>query len=264
MDIFTEHISVSVEHLSETLLQNLTEQKVGVELSFFAKPDNLEPGKLKEKIVEYKSLLSGFSGKVSMHGSFTDLNPTTRDPKLLEVCNFRIRESLEIASELTLAKIVFHPNFFPSTRSEYKEYWIEKQIRFWEKHLHLLQSEGITMYLENTREEDFSYILPIVKALNSPFVKICYDTGHSNCFTVFKVPPAEWVKAYGDYLGYIHLHSNHGFTDDHIAFTKGNVNFGGFFEAVNALINSPEMIIEVKSSEEYELSLQALRKRNLQ
>ena len=93
-------------------------------------------------------------------------------------------------------------------------------------------------------------------------MKICYDTGHSNCFTTSKVSPVEWVKEYGDALGYIHLHSNHGYTDNHIAFTKGNVNFEGFFEAVNQLSHSPEMIIEVKEREEFAISLAALRQRN--
>lgn len=262
MDTFSDRISVSVENISEDLLRSLEERKIGLELSYFAKPDNLEPENISAKIAEYQSLLSGFSGAISMHGAFTDLNPTSRDPKLLEVCDFRIRESLEIAAKLKLSKVVFHPNFFPSTRSGYREYWIEKQILFWEKYLPFLTSERITIFLENTREENAEHILPIVKQLNSPFARICYDTGHSNCFTVSKIPPAEWVKAYGEHLGYIHLHSNHGFTDDHIAYTKGNVNFEGFFEAVNALKNVPEMIIEVKSREEYEISLRELRAGN--
>ena len=161
MDVFQHLISVSVETINEAVLESLTEKEVGVELSFFAKPGNLNPATLKESTAFHRGLLSGFSGRKSMHGAFTDLNPTTRDPLLQQVCDFRIRESLEIAAELGMTKVVFHPNYFPSTASDYQAYWIDKQIVFWEKYAQILKESGITIYLENTREENASFILPI-------------------------------------------------------------------------------------------------------
>lgn len=255
------NILVSVESISEKLLADLSEQKVGVELSYFAYPWNLDKANLKEEIQRHKDLLQGFLLPKSMHGAFYDLNPIARDSKVVEVCAFRVGQSLEIAAELGMKKVVFHTNFIPSTRRGYKEFWIEKQVLFWEKQAKIAEEIGILMLLENTQEEDATYIQGIVNAIQSPCVKICYDTGHSHCFTQSKIMPSKWVEIYQENLAYIHLHSNHGQTDEHIAFTEGTVNFEGFFEVVEKLNNIPDIIIEVKTKESYLSSLAALRSR---
>lgn len=252
-------ILVSVENMTEQVLANLTAQQVGIELSYFSYPWVLDKENLQEEIQQHKDLLQDFSLPKSMHGAFYDLNPVARDSKLIEVCDFRIKQSLEIANELQMKKVVFHTNFIPSTKRNYQDFWIEKQVVFWEKYVPFLQEKGIVILLENTREENTSYILPIINAINSPNVRICYDTGHSHCFTESKEKPATWVENYQEALTYIHLHSNHGITDEHIAFTDGNIDFAGFFEAISALQNVPDIIIEVKTQVDFYKSLGALK-----
>lgn len=254
------NILVSVANMTEKLLEDLATNNVGIELSHFSYPWVLDRPTLKEEIQQHKSLLQHFSQPKSMHGAFYDLNPVARDSKIVEVCQFRVQQSLEIAAELEMKKVVFHTNFIPSTKRNYLDYWIEKQVEFWIQYVPFLEANKILILLENTREENTSYILPIIQAINNPYVKICYDTGHSHCFTDSKEIPCKWVEGYQENLAYIHLHSNHGYTDEHIAYTNGNEDFTGFFEAVASLSNTPDIIIEVKAKEDYLISLAALRK----
>ena len=63
-----------------------------------------------------------------MHGAFYGLNPTARDTMLLDVYRFRVNQSIEIAQELGLNKIVFHTNYIHSQKPGYQAIWTKKQI----------------------------------------------------------------------------------------------------------------------------------------
>lgn len=250
---------VSVADVTPELLQRLEAQKVGVELSYFSYPSNLEAENLATAIPHYKTMLSAFSQPITMHGAFYDLSMTARDPKIVEVARFRINQSLDIAIELGIKHLVFHTNYIHSKRPGYKEVWIGKQVQFWKQFIPKMEAHGIIAHLENTREEDYTYIGAILDQLAHPNFKTCYDTGHSHCFTTQQNKPIKWVNGYGKHLTYIHLHSNNGVIDQHVAFTKGTVDFDGFFEAIQALPNTPHLIIEVAHREDYLISLEALR-----
>lgn len=251
---------VSVAKLNSDVVQRLKNQNVGIELSYFSYPENLENENLADKIQEHKDLLKDFPLPITMHGAFYDLSMTARDPKLVDVTRFRINQSLDIAIELGVQKIVFHTNYIHSRHSNYKNIWTEKQVAFWKEFIPKIEKHNLILNLENTKEEDFSYIGGVLDALQHPNFKTCYDTGHSHCFTNARNPPLHWAKGYGNHLAYIHLHSNYGEADQHIAFTKGTVDFSGFFEAIRALPNPPFLIIEVALQEDYLISLEQLRK----
>ena len=158
-----------------------------------------------------------------------------------------------------LNKIVFHPNYSHSNRSGYKEFWVNKQVDFWKQFIPKIEANNLIIHLENTREEDYTYISTIIEQLNHQNFKACYDTGHSHCFTQAKNKPVHWVKNYGKHLTYIHLHSNRGFIDEHIAFTEGTIDFTGFFEAIKQLPETPYLVIEVAHRDDFVISLQKLR-----
>lgn len=63
-----------------------------------------------------------------------------------------------------------------------------------------------------------NYILDI----DSPYFGFCIDTGHLN---LAGGNPAETIKLYGDRLLAVHLHDNHGLTDEHLLPGKGNIDF---------------------------------------
>jgi sugar phosphate isomerase/epimerase len=251
---------VSVSEVRPDLLVRLNEENMGVELSYFAYPWNLEKEEdLEESILYHKKLLAESPVPTTLHGAFYDLNFIARDSMLLKVAHVRIQQSIDIARKLEVKDIVFHTNYIHSTHPNYKVFWVEKQVKFWEQYVQILEKEGIFIYLENTQEENYTYILEIVKKIQSPHIQICYDTGHSHCFTQSKRPPLEWAKGYGEAMKYIHLHSNHGQLDEHIAFHKGSVDFSGFFEHVVEMPQLPKVVIEVKTKEDFEASLLALK-----
>ena len=244
-------ILVSVETVTERILESFEEKKIGLELSYFAPPWNLDESQIKREIKRHQTMLKDFKQDTSMHGAFYGLNPTARDSMLLDVCRFRVQQSLDIASELGMDKVVFHANYIHSNKVGYKDIWIDKQVAFWESYIPTLEQRGISIFIENTQEENASYISSILSKLDHPNIMTCYDTGHSSCFTDSKLHVTKWVKDYGNHLGYIHLHSNDSQQDQHIAFHKGKQDFSGFFDEVQKLEQLPYLIVEVKSRESY-------------
>lgn len=254
-------ILVSVEQVSLPMLESLRAQQVGIELSCFANPKLLDSPELDAQVVRHSEMLADFELPITMHGAFYDLNPVARDPKILDVCRMRINQSLEIAQRLGIHKVVFHANYVHSNHTQYQQHWTDKQAAFWSEFIPTLEASDISIYLENTREENASYIDGVVRSIGHRLVSICYDTGHNHCFTDSKISPVHWLKTYESRLGYVHLHSNHGQFDEHIAYTKGTVDFNGFWEAFTVMEPMPYLIIEVKQREDFLESIAALRQR---
>ena len=245
------NILVSVETVTERILETFEEKKIGLELSYFASPWHLEEDNIKKELKKHKELLKNFKQDTSLHGAFYGLNPVARDEMLLDVCKFRTQQSIDIATELGMDKIVFHANYHHSNKIGYKEIWTDKQVAFWSQFIPVLEKRGISIFIENTAEENASYIANVLSKLDHPQIKTCYDTGHSSCFTNSKLHVNEWVKGYGKHLGYIHLHSNDSTQDQHIAFHKGKQDFTGFFDEVQKMETLPHLIVEVKSRDSY-------------
>jgi len=252
-------VVASVENLTPETLASFKQLGIGVELSYFSLPWNLDKDSLENDILHYKELLKDFPNKVTFHGAFYDLNPVARDLKIVDVCKFRILQSIEIASQLGAKSIVFHANYIPSTARDYETIWIQKQAEFWKQFIPVLEEKDIRIFIENTREESPSFILRVLEQIKHPRFKACYDTGHSYCFTDSKMAPDVWLDGYKGEAMYIHLHSNHGQTDEHIAFHKGSQNFEQFFEHLQKLEKKPLIVIEVKKKEDFWESVEALQ-----
>ncbi|EAY27029.1 sugar phosphate isomerase/epimerase family protein [Microscilla marina] len=260
----TPPILVSILDLNQRVADEMAQKGLGIELSGFAFPEVLAEGALEKNIKETQDILKGFPYPVTMHGAFWDLRIAVREPMIRQVAEFRMRQSLEIAHELGINKVVFHPNYTSRRNDDdMKRYWVGQQIDFWRALQPDAQKHGITIYLENTGEPTADYIHQILNQLDPQVFATCLDTGHLNVFGDNK-NVLDWVNTYSHQLGYVHLHANFGKRDEHIAYTEGNMDFTGFFEALTNIEQGsgtrPWIIIEVKSREAYLKSYEALRR----
>ena len=94
---------------------------------------------------------------------------------------------------------------------------------------------GVTVCLENMPFRDFSLsstesILKLIEDINSPYLKFCLDTGHSN---YYGESIKDSIKAAGkDRLSILHVHDNFGDTDSHLPPYDGNIDWAEFAEAL--------------------------------
>ncbi len=109
---------------------------------------------------------------------------------------------------------------------------------------------GVVVCLENTPFPLFPLsrsadILKLVKEVNSPYLKVCFDTGHAN---ITGEPLGDAVRTLGEYLKIIHVHDNDGETNSHLPPYEGCIDWADFaeglydiaFDGVFTINSSPE------------------------
>ena len=98
---------------------------------------------------------------------------------------------------------------------------------------------NINLCIENLYlEEQVDYIF---NNLQSPNLKVCYDSGHDNCLT----PGSHILKNYASLITATHIHDNHGNHDEHIPLGKGNIDIENLAQHLS-LHNLEYLTAEVK------------------
>ena len=93
---------------------------------------------------------------------------------------------------------------------------------------------GVTVCLENMPFKAHTLspvpaIAAFVKKLDIDNLRICLDTGHSN---LYPDNIGDMVRACGSYLQTLHVHDNHGESDEHQIPYLGNINWASFRQAL--------------------------------
>ncbi|MBQ0110477.1 MAG: sugar phosphate isomerase/epimerase [Oscillospiraceae bacterium] len=91
-------------------------------------------------------------------------------------------------------------------------------------------------------------ILEFVKEMNSPYFKMCLDTGHAN---VFHSSPAEAVRQAGEYIVALHVHDNDGNGDHHQNPYRGNIDWEDFKSALEESLSICAVSLETDVKEKY-------------
>ncbi len=225
-------------------LEHAQNEGYNLEIASFAFPDVLD-NNWSSILEQYKKDLIGFTGTISMHGVFKDLYLNSGDKEVRNIAEKRILHNLEIASELNTKFIVFHTNFIPIiTHESYRIQWVKSHARFWKR---VIKEYDITIVLENMWDPDPSMLKRLVDRVQSPFLKICFDTGHWNIFS--KVSLNEWFSVLKDDIVYVHVNDNKGEIDNELIPGQGTIDWGNFNDLIRINNMEPEIIIEVGSLE---------------
>lgn len=240
-------ITSSVEKTIAEAAKTATELGTGLEISRFPHLEKIDDD-FNSIITEMKDGISDFDGIVTLHALFSGLNPGVSDKALKEVVNKRYQQSFEAA----MAVGAKHVNFHSGHKGMHHRVSIEKNcqtsIKFWEEYIKQFEDNGVVAVLENVLDFDYEHIKNIVDEVNSPFLKVCLDTGHANlCSTI---SPQDWIKTYGDRLQHMHLHNNFKTNDDHNGIKYGTVNFLGIVDTLKSENLNPYIVFEIFDKKE--------------
>lgn len=83
----------------------------------------------------------------------------------------------------------------------------------------------------------------LVDAVASPNLDVALDIGHVHCYSPLSL--REWITRLGPKIGYVHLHDNHGLSDDHLALGQGGIPLPGVLE--DLLQNAPRSLWSIES-----------------
>jgi len=215
-------IAVGKEKFDEKL-RLAKKYNIGVELVLFQDQEKLFDTNNLEKI---KRALNDINNVV-IHGPYSFLNSKDSVMEIIERTFF-------VSNFLNSKKLVFHTG--------YNENNMGDVISFW-KEVSSLAPDGLSIYLENTREEP-QEMKHILDGIQDDKFKICMDIGHLLVHS--KSDINFWIETLGERISYIHIHNNDGMEDQHLPLAMGKFNMKELYDKIKQLDVSLEAFGDIE------------------
>ena len=200
-------------------VEELNKLGLGVEIQDFTEP-NLTKEEVESTVEKYKEKFKDFNGIKSLHGPFLDLKPASPDKLIREVSYNRYLETIKIGQSLEMDCIIFHSQINPKLNQPKIEELNNKQNReMWLSLLEETNYQGLIL-IENIFEESPYMLKNLIETINIDNIRINLDIGHVR---LGKVPLEDWIRELKDYIVYMHIHSNDGLYDLHLAPSREEV-----------------------------------------
>ncbi len=195
----------------------------------------------------------------TMHGAFFDVAIASDDPKIREISEFRVDQSLEIAKRLGVSGVVFHTNYIPNFFVEsYLDGWVKKNVEFWSKKLE--EYPMLNIYMENMFDMGCEMLVRLGNAMKdySNF-GICFDYAHAHVFGEAR-EIEHWVSQLAPYVKHIHINDNDLFRDLHLAVGDGKIDWRRFKQYYEKYFMDASVLIEVTGLSKLRQSIEYLSK----
>ena len=191
---------------------------VGLECTTFYDPNYLEehPNGIEEYL-----RIAGLVPFKTMHGPFAGLSTGVRDKLIRDVTMLRYLQACQTAEALGVRDIVIHNNYYDYCAP--RDVWLANTKDFFLRLMEQVGSRDVCFHMENTLERDSELMLEVVSYINNPKLDICLDVGHTQGMVRDGMPPLEWVRQCGSWIGHVHLHNNHGQRDEHNNLPDGTI-----------------------------------------
>jgi sugar phosphate isomerase/epimerase len=212
-------INVPIQ-MVETRIEMVVELGIGVEL--YAENNVMEDIPLTEA-TRIGKLLQDKGVPCTLHAPFWDLSPGGIDRKIRAFTKDKLKKAVEMARLLDAKGVVCHPGYDKwRFGGSIQERWLEASIDTWTE-IAAEATGGPPVMLENVFEETPATFIALFNQLKGTELSFCFDTGHFNLFTT--LPLDAWLIPLDDRLREIHLHDNHGGSDEHLPVGKGTFPF---------------------------------------
>lgn len=231
----------------------IADHRINIEVFVTSEDLDSQPHKAIEEIGRF---LKEHQLLCTIHGPFLDLNPGSSDSKIRRVSQERYQELLNLVVPLDPKVVVFHAAFAPLFYGDMLEPWLERSVETWTCVAEIAEKAKTKIALENILDQTPAIIREILLKVDSPSLGMCFDVGHFHIFS--QVPLSEWIMTLGSRIFELHLHDNHGQSDEHLALGEGNIDIQGLFTLIQEQELSPALTIEAMNEEHALLSFQRL------
>ncbi|HEY6873022.1 MAG TPA: sugar phosphate isomerase/epimerase family protein [Geobacteraceae bacterium] len=228
----------------------ILERRINPELFF---PADVLDSFIPEELAAIAGALAQNGLKTTIHGPFMDLNPGSAEPLLRKATISRFHRAMDAAAILKPRVIVLHPGYDKWRYGGMQQTWLGFAVDTFREMAARAQEIGCTIAVENIFEEEPSTLRALLEALDSPFVRHCFDVGHWNLFA--RVGLEEWFAELGGFIAETHIHDNRGERDDHAPLGEGEIDFELFFGLMERYAPDATWTIEAHSREALERSL---------
>lgn len=240
-------------------LQLSKEYSCGFEYNDFFLPKVLDDSEKINSIMDTYDSCEELPSYCTMHGAFLDVTIFSDDPRIVEVSDYRVEQSLQIACKLDAKGIVFHTNYLPNFLLEsYRKNWVLRNETYWRQKLH--KYKDINIYIENMFDVDCELLVSLAEKLrDEDNFGICFDYAHAHVFGNKGRDIEEWAKKLGPYIKHVHINDNCFEQDSHLALGEGSIDWKRFKALYEQCFSEASVLIEVSGIERARTSLEYLK-----
>jgi sugar phosphate isomerase/epimerase len=248
----------------------LFEKDRDLELQTFHEPEVIS-GDWMPYAEEALRLLSGFRGRLGIHGPFWGFSIDSLDADIRKLVARRMNTALDICEVVGATQMVIHSPYttwdynnldnYPTARGTV----IENVHDTLQGVVKRAEDQGVTLVLENIEDIDPLDRLRLAQSFNSDAVKVSIDTGHAEyAHGSTGAPPVDYfVRAAGNHLDHVHLQDADGHADRHWALGEGTILWPSVFRALAAIEAKPRLILELRDKSGIARSMTFLSEKGL-
>ena len=224
--------------IADDAVQTAREFGLGVELAQFCLAENMD--KTPPDVQASLDAALEVPRRV-LHAPFAELCPAAIDPLVREVAKRRYLQAAALAKRYGAEKMVVHSGFIPLVY--YPEWFAPQSAAFWREFLN--DVDGLILCVENVMETSPGALRQVAEQVNDPRLRICFDVGHAFCQGGELAP---WLDALAPYISHVHLHNNHGSSDEHLGLPDGTLDMAAVIRQLEALAPQATYTLEVRSA----------------
>lgn len=229
----------------------------GFEYNDFFIPQVLDDSDETDRRIELYTRAENKPAFSTLHGAFLDISVFSDDPKIREVAELRVNQSLQAARRLGVQAVIFHTNYIPNFRQEaYRQNWVSQNAAYWSQKLK--EYPELNIYIENMFDMDCTLLARLGEQMKeySNF-GICLDYAHAHVFGN-EEDMEVWVKTLAPYVKHLHINDNDFITDMHLAVGDGKIDWQRFKAYYEQYLSHASVLLEVTGIEKTIQSLKAV------
>ena len=238
----------------EESLQLAETYHCGFEYNDFFLPDVLDNRAVVQETIRFYKNLGKLPEYCTSHGAFLDVTVFSDDARIREVSDYRVEQSLDIASELGAQAVIFHTNFVPNFHLEiYYRSFVDRNYEYWSKKLE--KYPDMNIYIENMFDMDWTLIAALAERFKGvEHFGVCFDYAHAHVFGD-ENRIDDWVNALAPYVKHMHINDNDFQSDLHLALGDGKIDWKHFCEQYEQYFAPASVLIETKDMQNIRKSL---------
>lgn len=244
----------------ERSLQLAKEKDCAFEYNDFFLPEVLDDPKKQEEIITFYAKYRSDFSRDTMHGAFLDVTIHSSDPRIREVSELRIHQSMEIAKRMGLKGVVFHTGKLAGFNvASYLKLWHEMNFRFFSELAEAYPGQQI--YMENMFDEAPEVMAGLAAAMKDvPNFGLCLDYAHA---ALTDYPLAGWVKTLAPYIRHIHVNDNDLKDDLHQPVGTGKIDWQTYNRLMEENGIDATVLVEVKGYDSQKSSMEYMKQHGM-
>ena len=195
--------------------------------------------------------------RLTLHGPFQDLLPGSLDDAILAASRRRLRQAFRYLPVFKPLAVVCHLGYEARLDGWDQEAWLARSVATWKELAARAAAHRVTVMLENVYETEPELLLEVVGRVGADNLRVCLDVGHLYAFGGGDL--SHWLHTLAPVIGQLHLHDNHGITDEHLPPGEGNFPFGDLLGKLRNLRRRPIITLEAHSEEHLWRSLKNIK-----